>query len=311
MTISIRPATEADLPTFVEIRNTVTPDWSMSLEEIAWSERTYPGGVRLLADLDGRPVGAANAGRIFMHPPDHPYWWAEITVLDDARRRGAASALLAEISRLARDAGKKGLQGPVSEARPDSVAFLRRRGFTEHERSKTVRLELGMLPPVAPALPDGIRFATLAERPELVEGVHRVALEALVDIPGGEPVTVGDLEEFRARDVDRPGVRPDGFFVALSGDEAVGYASILVESGRPGFGVHDMTGVRRAWRGRGIATALKRATIEWARAAGLEALETGNDIDNAPMRAVNARLGYQPLPDILIMRGPLVEPPPP
>ena len=45
---------------------------------------------------------------------------------------------------------------------------------------------------------------------------------------------------------------------------------------------HDMTAVRPAWRGRGIASALKRATIAWAIANGLEALETGNDEANAP-----------------------------
>jgi hypothetical protein len=38
----------------------------------------------------------------------------------------------------------------------------------------------------------------------------------------------------------------------------------------------------------------------------LTALVTGNDEDNAPMRAVNARLGYQPLPDEVFLRGPLL-----
>ena len=66
-----------------------------------------------------------------------------------------------------------------------------------------------------------------------------------------------------------------------------------------------MTAVVRDWRGRGVAGALKRATIGWAIANGLEALETGNDLDNAAMRAVNARLGFRPLPDLMTMRGPL------
>jgi len=33
---------------------------------------------------------------------------------------------------------------------------------------------------------------------------------------------------------------------------------------------------------------------------------TGNDEDNGPMRAVNARLGYEALPDEVFLRGPLV-----
>jgi mycothiol synthase len=66
-----------------------------------------------------------------------------------------------------------------------------------------------------------------------------------------------------------------------------------------------MTAVARAWRGRGVAIALKRATIRWAIDNGLNELRTSNDPDNAPMRAVNATLGYEPLPDRLLMRGPL------
>jgi RimJ/RimL family protein N-acetyltransferase len=68
-----------------------------------------------------------------------------------------------------------------------------------------------------------------------------------------------------------------------------------------------MTAVARAWRGRGVAGALKRATIGWAIENGLVVLEAGNDTDNAAMRAVNARLGYGPLPDRLTMRGPLFD----
>ena len=72
---------------------------------------------------------------------------------------------------------------------------------------------------------------------------------------------------------------------------------------------HDMTAVGRRWRGRGVATTLKRATIAWAIAHGLELLETGNDDDNAPMRAVNLKLGYRPIPDMLTFRGPLAPEP--
>ena len=68
-----------------------------------------------------------------------------------------------------------------------------------------------------------------------------------------------------------------------------------------------MTAVVRAWRGRGLALALKHATIGWAIANGLTELVTGNDVDNAPMRAINAKLGYRPTPDRLVLRGPLFD----
>ncbi len=151
-------------------------------------------------------------------------------------------------------------------------------------------------------------MTTLAERPDLIEGVHAVAVETFLDIPGGdEPTAAGTLAEFRARDVDRPSIPPGAFMIATDAatGDVIGYASLILLPGSTRVAWHDMTAVLRAWRGRGLAGALKRATIGWAIANGLETLETGNDVDNAAMRAVNARLGYAPAADRLVLRGPL------
>ena len=100
--------------------------------------------------------------------------------------------------------------------RLESIAFLAHRGFRELERQKTVRLELAGRTPPTFAAPDGLVLTSLAERPDLVADVHAVALETFADIPGGdEPMAVGDLAEFRARDVDRPGIPPDAFMLAV------------------------------------------------------------------------------------------------
>ena len=310
--ITVRPAgdDDADLAAIASIVNTVSPDDPTSVEDLRWAERTYPGGARFIAETDdGRAVGAAIVGRIHIYPPDFDGLWATVKVLPEARRQGTGSHLLAAVSGHARERGKSALHIPVSEASLESVEFLVHRRFTEYDRVKAVRLELAGLaePPIDP--PPGVVVTTLAERPDLVVGVHAVALEAFPDIPtGDEPIAAGDLAEFRARDVDRANVPPDAFFVALdsAGGTVVGYASLFLPSATgPVVAWNDMTAVARSWRGRGLAGALKRATIGWAIRNGLAALETGNDPANAPMRAVNARLGYRPLPDYVTMRGPL------
>ncbi|MEO8274051.1 MAG: GNAT family N-acetyltransferase, partial [Chloroflexota bacterium] len=176
-----------------------------------------------------------------------------------------------------------------------------------YERMKAVRLDLvGRVPDPVDA-PDGVVITSLAERPDLVEGVYRVAVEALPDIPGEGPTAPATLEEFRVLEVDRPSIPAGGFAIALDGatGTVIGYASLLVLSGNPTVAWHGMTAVVRAWRGKGIASALKRATIAWATGNGLHALETANDVVNAPMRAVNARLGYGPMPDEIYYRGPV------
>lgn len=308
MTVTVRTVVDdEDLATIARIVNASSPEDPTSVEEMRWADATYPGGARMLAELDGVAVGASTVGRIYMYPPEFDGYWGTIDVLPDARRRGVGGALLFAISTVAGEAGKAWLHIPATEARPDGIAFLAHRGFVEFERAKTVRLDLSGLEPPTPQAPDGIVITTLAERPELVAGVHAVAVDAFADIPGTEPMAAGDLAEFRARDVDRPAIPPWGFAVAIDADDAViGYASLIIVPGDEGVAWHDMTAIKRAWRGRGIATALKATTIAAAIEHGVTALETGNDIDNAAMRAVNARLGYRALPDQVTMRGPLV-----
>lgn len=306
-TIRLASTTE-DLAALVAITAATTPEESTTLDELRWADATYPGSVRYLAERDGRVAGAATVGRIYVQAADYPDLWATLAVLPEARRQGIGSALLHAIARSAADAGKHGLHARCRDDRAASIAFLVHRGFRELERQKTVRLELAGRTPPTFAAPDGLVLTSLAERQDLVADVHTVALETFADIPGGdEPMAVGDLSEFRARDVDRPGIPPDAFMLAVevASDRVAGYASLQRVPGQPDVAWHDMTAVRRAWRGRGLATTLKLATIAWAIDHGLTALETGNDEANAPMRAVNARLGYAPLPDSVILRGAL------
>lgn len=306
---TIRPVTaEADLERLIAILNATNPESPTSLDEIHWSDATYPGTRRFLAERDGRAVGAATVGRIYVFAPEHPALWAIIGVVPEARRAGIGESLLREASAVGVSRGKKELYLRCAEDRPEGIEFLAHRGFRELERSKTVRLELAGRPVPTVAPPAGIELTTLAARPDLVEGVHAVAIETFPDVPGGEkPMDVGDLAEFRARDVDRPSVPKDAFFVAVdtASGRVVGYASLLMQPGSTTVAYHDMTAVLRVYRGRGIARELKNATIAWSIEHALTALETGNDVANAPMRAVNARLGYEPMPDEVLMRGPL------
>lgn len=300
---------DADLDAIASIVNAVSPDDPTAIDEMRWADATYPGTARFVAESDGRPVGVGTVGRIYMYPANFDGLWATVEVLPDDRRQGVGSALLVAVSERARAAGKSALHIPVTAARPDGFEFLRRRGFSEYERTKAARLDLAGLAPPPIDVPPGILLTTLAERPELVPGVHAVAVEAFPDIPSGdEPIAPGDLAEFRARDVDRPSIPHDAFMVALEAatGRVVGYASlILVPGTTSSVALHDMTAVVRDWRSRGVAGALKRATIGWAVANGLDALETGNDLDNAPVRALNARLRFRPMPDLMTMRGPL------
>lgn len=306
--LEIRPATsDEDLAHLAHLVCTVTPDFPTSVAEMRWSDQAYPGGRRFLAWLDGEPVGSGGAGRMYIYPPDYAGLWGSMVVLPEHRRQGIGSALLSTIAAATQAAGKTLLLGRVTEDRPEAIEFLEHRGFAAYERMKAVGLDLAGYVPAPIDPPAGTVLTTLAERPDLVEGVYRVAVEALPDIPGDGPKTPRTLEEFRVLEVDRPSIPTGGFAIAVDAATGmvIGYASLLLLAGNPSVAWHGMTAVLRAWRGRGVAKALKRATIGWASANGIATLETANDIDNAPMRAVNGRLGYSPLPDEIYYRGPV------
>jgi mycothiol synthase len=308
-TVRESASSEEDLAGMAAVVNEVTPEDPTSVEELRWQDANFPG-TRFIAEADRRIVGMATTGRIYMYAPEFDRYWINVTVLEPYRGQGIGSALYAAVSDHARAAGKVGLQTSISEIHTDGLAFLLHRGFTEFDRYRMVRLELDGLERPQVEAPAGIELTTLAARPELVEGVHKVAEVALPDIPhGDQPIIAGSLEEFRVRDVDRPGIPPDAFMLAVdrSTGKVIGYASLMMVPGRTDVAWHDMTAVLPEYRGRGIATLLKRATIAWAIDNGLSALETGNDVENAPMRAVNLGLGYKPIPDEIGFRGPLAE----
>ena len=66
-----------------------------------------------------------------------------------------------------------------------------------------------------------------------------------------------------------------------------------------------VSAVRRDWRGRGVAKALKQATIAWAAAGGIRELYTWTQRGNEGMQRVNERLGYVVRSRCVTIRGPV------
>jgi GNAT superfamily N-acetyltransferase len=229
----------------------------------------------------------------------------ELNVTPEARGRGLGSKLLAEIGAWSRERGYTELLGAVSEEDPESFAWAERRGFREVGRNSMLALDLAGVEPPKVAPPEGIEIITWAERRDLARGIYEVACEALPDVPGEDEAEMAPFEEWLSVDMQGSGDRPEATFLALARDEVVGYAKFSLSGAKPGVAAHDMTGVKRAWRGRGIAGALKRAEIAWAIEAGYTRLETHNEERNEPIRRLNERHGYRIAPGHIVVRGPI------
>jgi mycothiol synthase len=296
--LAITPVeTDADLEAMIHVRRLVTPEARPTVENLRHNLESKEELHYLVARLGQEPVACA----FVESQPEFAV--ADIAVVPAARRRGIGSAMLAEVSNRARGFGKDSVAGEAKESDADSRAFLEHRGFVQVGAEKAVVLDLDGTDPPEISPPAGVRIATRAEEPDRLDGMYAVAVQAAEDIPGSAGVQ--SFEEWRAQEIDKPNRPPELCFIALAGDEVVGYAGLNV-FGDEAF--HSLTATRRDWRRRGVASALKRAEIAAARRAGFRRLVTESEERNEPMRRLNEKLGFVPAPEFstIVMRGPCI-----
>lgn len=295
---------EADEQVSLDVWNEVWPHERVGLPEV----HSYKAGLRddvdLIARVDGTLAGSAVGG---IEPQRPDLTTALVTVLREQRWRGVGTALYEAISAWARERGLDVVEAVVADDDAESLSFAQRRGFVEDRREKGVALRLAGIDPPGVEPPDGVEIVTWAERPELAREIYDVALEALPDIPGWEDELVEPFDDWLAHDMRGAGDRPEATFLALAGDEVIGYAKFSLTDATPTVAHHDLTGVKRAWRGRGVARALKATQIAWAKEHGYEELRTRNDERNAPIRKVNEDFGYRPTIGRIYLKGPLAD----
>ena len=130
--------------------------------------------------------------------------------------------------------------------------------------------------------------------PEAQRKLYAVNRRTALDIPGHD----GDFppfQEFQKIVFQSAWFRPEGQLVVADGDEWVGLAAVGY-FGDSNSACNMTTGIDRAYRGRELALALKLLAIRVAQDGGAATLRTNNDSENAPILAINRKLGYQPEP---------------
>ncbi len=266
-------------------------DWRRQAEDMTW----------VVAVEDGDDIGAG-IGVIGWHARPGTAF-VEAWTLPEARGHGAGEQLYAELMRWGAERGCVAVETSVAEDDEASLAWADQRGFREIGRNSRLVLDLAATeaPPIdAPA---GIEIATWADRPGIEEQLYAVYVEAEPDIPGEEDNELSSFESWLDNDMSGLADSRDAVFVAFAGGEVVAYAKLsLLPGGTSQNAYHDLTAVKRAWRGRGIAGALKRAQITWAKENGYERLVTMNEERNEPIRRLNERYGYRVEPGRVTLR---------
>jgi len=276
--IEVRAAeTDADFEAFIHIRRTLLPNESGGTVELMRADLAMnPDRAYYVAELDGEVVG----GGLVSLSDLRDRYSVKVRVLPHARRRGVGTALLKELVRHAKG-DKLSTHLEEEAARP----FAERFGFREIDRQVEQVKRLGDEPDPPPF--DGVEFVTVASRPSLLREAYPLACEGYADMALDGHVEIS-LDVWLRDEA----TLPEGSFVALADGEIVGYSG-LVRHDNDGVAEDGLTVVRRDWRRRGLAVALKRMELAWAARNGFREVVTWTQRGNDGMRRVNELLGYE------------------
>jgi GNAT superfamily N-acetyltransferase len=306
---SIGPLDEANARGAADVLRAAVPFFVVTPELLLHEARDTPARARLrylVAEEAGEIVGF---GQVLLRwraeDPGIGVVWA--CVAPEARRRGIGTALVAAGIEHVRAHGAHTLN---TSAAPDAVGFAERLGFRRTRSEQLWEIDprtadLSELPRLeGEARSQGYRLVPLRELLDRPRELHELYVAAEDDIPTDYPRGGLPFEEWERETLGKPLLDPDGSMNVLHGDRPVAFAWLLVDhDGRRGE--HELTGTLPGYRGRGLARLAKLAVLRWAANAGIERVYTGNDEENAPMLAINRRLGYRPGPVWIELARPL------
>lgn len=280
---------ERDAADLVALHRQAFPTAVVTVPSFVHRQRSVPERARArgwVAEDDGRAVGRVECWLNFFTAVSRAAF-LHVAVDEHHRRRGVGAALYE------RGLAYVGTLGPDSilanfHENDAGVAFAAARGFAL-ERAE---IEASLDPRDVTEQPDpGVDLQPVAAvDPRLV---HVVDAEATVDVPSTEQADVMAYDEWERHVLDHPLFTQAGSFVAMA-DGVAAAISMLTVDPETGRAANWFTGTLRAYRGRGLARAVKLASIHWAAANGVTQLATYNDETNAAMLAINRRLGYRP-----------------
>jgi GNAT superfamily N-acetyltransferase len=192
------------------------------------------------------------------------------------------------------------IQSCVREDQSDGIRFLKSQGF--HEAMSTWEAVLDISNADIPKTQEdetrlkarGIEIKTIVELgsdPDWDSKLFDLFSILISDIPMMMKRPRLTREYFERCILGNEAMLPEAFFVAVAGGIYVGMTNLFREPQPDALGTRQ-TGVLREFRRQGIASALKKRGLRFAREHGYRVVKTHNASDNLPIVKLNERLDF-------------------
>jgi GNAT superfamily N-acetyltransferase len=308
LSLSFRDFGPADYQRLEEIYNANYPEYATSATEQRARDDSIDKSkyvLRRFVCLDKRTDAILGFGGVFnvldmFHPRK---FMVNIYVDPQHQRMGVGSAIFDKLLIELRNRDAEIAWTMNKEDLPEHRVFFQKRGFQEKRKDWESRLDLSTFEPgkfqgySVKMANKGISFTTLAREidgsEESLRRLHELVQHISEDMPRQTDFTPVPYEQWKALELNSPRLLPEGYLIAKRDSQLVGLSVVYRNEKDPQLLTQGDTGVRREYRGRGIAIALKLRVIEFARKKGYAGIETWNDSTNAPMLAVNTKLGFK------------------
>ncbi|HPH68026.1 MAG TPA: GNAT family N-acetyltransferase [Kofleriaceae bacterium] len=295
--LTIRAAAASDDLAIAQVICATPSTWQPTAAEMRRARETFPPTLRciaLVAEQAGGVVGCASL-RNDPSTNEPSRWDASVYVVPLARRAGIGRQLAAALHAALQPRASDTILASTSSLDDAGEHFVQRLGASLVEQ----RFESRLHPPAIVLTPHdqrtvalaqaGITLTTLAQLgaiADIEQQLYQLEIDAMLDEPtqllGAPPSFTAWRDEYLGDNA------LDGVLVAIVGQQAVG----LCAHATSGDTLYiTTTAVARSWRKHGIATALKVASIAYARQCGMD-LRTFNAAANVGILRINAALGF-------------------
>ncbi|MCP4547444.1 MAG: GNAT family N-acetyltransferase [bacterium] len=303
MSFTIRPFTDADYEAMARVHNSAYPDYPETAADWRRWNKLKESKINwgyFVAEKDGEIVGMANYSNSSW--AYHPRKFVMlVAVQPEARGDGIGAALYDKILAAVAEHDAVLVRSEVREDMEFERKWTTERGFVVDQREQESILKFEKFDPsqygadLKRVEEQGIRivsYADLANDPDRNRRYHDMDMEIAADVPNPDGFTPAEYDVWCKRMFESPNFLPELNLIAVDGDRYIGISNFwrTETEGRAETG---LTGIRREYRKRGLATALKIKALTAAKEAGYDHTMTWNEEHNKGMLGINLRLGFE------------------